>query len=108
MRELTEAEKHEIIGGAGVTGALFTGISSIIKGIGSFISDLVNTGVTAGLAYKFADKANEFEYKNGSSSFKFSNKASVTAQNELDKKVADAKAKAQQAALPVAPTVSFY
>ncbi|QGS51687.1 hypothetical protein [Spiroplasma tabanidicola] len=107
MRELTNQEKHDVIGGAGITGALFSGIASIFKSIGSFFTDTINTGVTAGLAYKYAGSADEFEYKNGSSSFKFSKKASISAKNDLDKKALDIEAKTAESFIPVAPVISF-
>ncbi|WFQ92574.1 hypothetical protein [Mycoplasma feriruminatoris] len=74
MKEINLENTKEIIGGAGVSGALVTGIAKVIQsgfeGVSNFITDIASVGFAFYQASKNPIKA---EYKIGNSNFKIDN-----------------------------------
>ncbi|MDP4040582.1 hypothetical protein [Mycoplasma mycoides] len=94
MKEINLENTKEIIGGAGVSGALISGIAKVVEsgfeGVSNLITDIASVGFAFYQASKNPIKA---EYKIGNNSFKIDNTKLV------DLKIQQAKA--QEIKIPV-------
>ncbi|AHB36096.1 hypothetical protein [Spiroplasma apis] len=87
MRELTIHEKHQIRGGAGVSGSLFGGIASIISSVTSFVEDMYSDIVSTVFLFNHANDYDKLDMKIGKNTIKLdntsSNKLSLEHKNQV-------------------------